>query len=316
MEASAEKSDNVKASAEKSDNVEASAEQSDNVEASAEMSDNVEASAEKSDSVEASAEMSDSVEASAEMSDSVEASAEMSDSMETETGEDPEEGPETEETEGNVSGPVTRHRANRRPSSPKAKKRGSRRRLGFEDESKDADSTSHKEEAGEEEADTKTDADASELLQGSDADITEVPTEGVLAGDDSENSRDPKDDTAPESSVLPDDATSGRSSEDQEQSECGQRSVKLQEQSEESASLSSESDSTDSDLVANAAAQSKLVSAEGGDEEDMPTLTNEATFSEVSYDVEEMDEISSLAADLLSGWSELKVSVTETDEVN
>ena len=106
-------------------------------------------------------------------------------------------------------------------------------------------------------------------------------------------------------------ATSGEASDQQQEgAEFVGSSGKLLEQSEESASLSSESDSTDSDLAAYSAAQQTSATVEERVDDEMPMLTNEATFSEVSYDVEEMDEISSMATELLSGWSELKVSVT------
>ena len=245
--------------------------------------------------------------------DSDAVSAEKSDSMETEASEGPDgEKLEATSTEAEPDGPLTRHRAKRRPSvipGTKGKKRGGRGRgNSTENENKDADSTSHKDEAGD--PNSQTTADASEMLQASDADTSGVPAEGVPVEDNTENSDQKEDTPLLGFSMFGTAAASGEASEPQEGTELAGSSVKLAEQSEESASLSSESDSTDSDQAAYSAAEPASVTVEERDDEEMPTLTNEATFSEVSYDVEDIDEISSMATDLLAGWSELKVSVT------
>ena len=262
------------------------------------------------DGGETSEEKADTETVSSADSDAVSAE---SDSMETDASEGPDgEKPDAMSTEVEPDGPLTRHRAKRRPSmipGPKGRKRGGHgRRNSTENENKDADSTSHKDEAGD--PNSQTAADASEMLQASDADTSGVPAEGVPVEDNTENSDQKEDTPLLGFSMFGTAAASGEASEPQEGAELAGSSVKLAEQSEESASLSSESDSTDSDQVAYSAAEPALVTVEERDDEEMPTLTNEATFSEVSYDVEDIDEISSMATDLLAGWSELKVSVT------
>lgn len=239
-----------------------------------------------------------------ETADSADAGAEeeKADSPDTDTDKTAEDICETAAPHLKIDGPVTRHRANRRPSatpSPKSKKKGGRRRLSTEQEDKDADSTSQKEESGERES--TAEAGTSETVPSSDPDNSSVSAPDLLTEGETDISQDTLMEFPPQ---VPTDTAA-------EPAEIGENFGKPSEQSEELALLSSESDSTDSDAAANVTGQPSTLSSQEGDESEMPTLTNEATYSEVSYDPEEMDEISSMAAELLSGWSELKVSVSK-----
>ena len=241
-----------------------------------------------------------------------------------------EEKSEAVPTEVRTEGPMTRHRASRRPSvlpSTRGKRRGGRRRNSAED--KEATDMEKKKEDGddkdggdkgnegvrkEEDGEKKDADDSSSLKVVMDSVDQRVSEDTTDTSQDSETAMD----TAPAVSDHPHaalgfsqllkDAVGGDTRTPYEQAETADSFAKPLELSEESASLSSESDSTDSDMASSLSAPSVSHAALQGEGEAMLSVAHEATFAEVYCDTEEMDDITSKAAQLLSGWSELKVN--------